>query len=74
LTYPSITTPRIHAPRIGAALLPVALLFFAVGIEGGWPKTIYSVIGLLLLMAPYITIAFQLRLSLGGYKPTKHGD
>jgi hypothetical protein len=27
-------------------------VFFAVGIEGGWPKTIYSVIGLLISVAP----------------------
>ncbi|NKQ35074.1 MAG: acetylxylan esterase [Chloroflexi bacterium] len=75
LTYPSIATTRIHAPRIGAALLPAVLFFIAYVIEGGgWPESFYSLLGLFFLVVPYVTLAFQLRLSIGGYKPGKVGD
>ncbi|MDY6857464.1 MAG: hypothetical protein SWO11_22725 [Thermodesulfobacteriota bacterium] len=74
LTYPSIATTKIYYPRIGAALLPPALLLIALAIEGGWPKSYYSVLGFLILLTPYITLAFQLRVSVGGYKSDKFGD
>ncbi|MEE8403471.1 MAG: hypothetical protein V3R93_06930 [Candidatus Hydrothermarchaeaceae archaeon] len=74
LTYPSIATTRIHGPRIGAALLPPVLLIVTLLIEGGWPESYNSVFGFFIFAAPYIVLAFQLRLPIGGYKPDKFGD
>jgi hypothetical protein len=74
LTYPSIATTRIHGPRIGAAILPVILLVVAMAMEGAWPSDLYSILGLLLLLSPYITIAIQLWSPIGGYQPDKTGD
>jgi hypothetical protein len=74
LTYPSLPTIRVHGPRIGAALLPPILFLWAFFQESGLPDSSYSWIGLLILLAPYGTLAFELRRALGGLAPDEHGD
>ena len=75
LTYPSIATIRVPGPRLLATLLPALLVLTGYGVESitqdtGSLSEPVTYLGLALLVAPYLTLAFELRHPLGGNRPT----
>ncbi|NNF56602.1 MAG: hypothetical protein HKN04_00025, partial [Rhodothermaceae bacterium] len=80
LTYPSIATIRVPLPRLLAAVLPALLVLAAYIIEAvaqgsGSLRELGTYVGLALLVAPYLTLATELRHPIGGAQPpTPFGD
>jgi hypothetical protein len=75
LLYPSVVTLRVHGPRLGLALLPAILL--VVGSIRLWGADLFSywpVVGLFLLTAPFLVLAFELCTAIGGYSASRWGD
>ena len=75
LTLPSIPTIKVYGPRIGLSLLPpilavIGMVFvFGSRLLGYWP-----LFGLLMLVAPYVHLAWELRTAVGGGSPDFYGD
>lgn len=75
LMYPSISTIKTHGPRVGLCLLPPVFVIagivkiFGTALLAWWP-----LLGLLMLCAPHVQIAYNLRHALGGELPDFHGD
>ena len=75
LLYPSVVTLRVHGPRLGLALLPAILVVVgSVRLWGAELISYWPVVGLFLLAAPFLVLAFELRTAIGGYKPSRWGD
>jgi hypothetical protein len=74
LTYPSIPTTRVHGPRIGLAVLPAVLTSIGLLSFGVKPTTFLSALGFLVLIAPNLILAFELRTAVGDLTPDFYGD
>lgn len=74
LTYPSIPTTRVHGPRLGLALLPPIFIAVASLMSELRPNSYWRVVGLAMLVLPYIVLAVQLKTAIGGQPPDTHSD
>jgi len=74
VTYPSIPTTRIPAPRFIAALTPPVLIIITVLLEGASFDSVYFIVGLMVLISPYVTLAIELRHALGDNQSDGYGD